>query len=148
MSAHAQLEASFFPPLYLQRRIWVLDILCREQVTEIVDIGCGEGQLLAVLCQPAPSLPHPDASTSPSHRCPSNALEPDDLDLSLTPYHGVLSDLSSCVMPQNGPCSTGGIGEPGMPWAHQAWPKRVRILVSVTYNPILTTIASSSPYVL
>ncbi|KAG1737302.1 hypothetical protein EDB19DRAFT_1718487 [Suillus lakei] len=51
MSGEAELRVTFFPPLYLQRRIWV---------TEIVDIGCGEGQLLAVLCQPAPSLPSPD----------------------------------------------------------------------------------------
>lgn len=34
----------------------MLDILRREGVSEIVDIGCGEGELLATLCQPAPWL--------------------------------------------------------------------------------------------
>ncbi|KAL4072715.1 hypothetical protein V8B97DRAFT_2023458 [Scleroderma yunnanense] len=50
------LKVSFFPPLHHQRRIWVLDTLRRERITEIVDIGCGEGGLLAALCQPAPWL--------------------------------------------------------------------------------------------
>lgn len=52
----ADLNISFFPPLHQQRRSWVLDILRREGVSEIVDIGCGEGELLATLCQPAPWL--------------------------------------------------------------------------------------------
>ncbi|KAG6331611.1 hypothetical protein ID866_7475 [Astraeus odoratus] len=51
-----ELKVSFFPPLYQQRRIWVLDILRRERITEVVDIGCGHGELLAALCQPAPWL--------------------------------------------------------------------------------------------
>ncbi|KAI6123564.1 hypothetical protein EDD16DRAFT_1546743 [Pisolithus croceorrhizus] len=52
----AELTISFFPPLHQQRRTWVLDTLRREGVSEIVDIGCGEGKLLATLCQPAPWL--------------------------------------------------------------------------------------------
>ncbi|KAI6108042.1 hypothetical protein F5141DRAFT_1120312 [Pisolithus sp. B1] len=52
----ADLIISFFPPLHQQRRTWVLDTLRREGVSEIVDIGCGEGELLATLCQPAPWL--------------------------------------------------------------------------------------------
>ncbi|KIJ66945.1 hypothetical protein HYDPIDRAFT_128429, partial [Hydnomerulius pinastri MD-312] len=50
------LKVTFFPPLYHQRRIWILDILRREHVTEVVDVGCGEGALLSTLCQPAPWL--------------------------------------------------------------------------------------------
>ncbi|KAI6042580.1 hypothetical protein EDC04DRAFT_2658985 [Pisolithus marmoratus] len=50
------LKLSFFPPLHQQRRMWVLDTLRREGVSEIVDIGCGEGELLTTLCQPAPWL--------------------------------------------------------------------------------------------
>ncbi|KAH7884415.1 hypothetical protein F5I97DRAFT_1450870 [Phlebopus sp. FC_14] len=50
------LRVTFFPPLHHQRRIWVLDILRRERVTEVIDIGCSEGALLASLCQPAPWL--------------------------------------------------------------------------------------------
>ncbi|KAG1744045.1 uncharacterized protein EDB91DRAFT_208253 [Suillus paluster] len=94
MSEDAQLRVTFFPPLYLQRRIWVLDILRREQVTEIVDIGCGEGQLLAVLCQPAPSLspPSPGVLVSPSDAT-SSALEESDLDLHPTRIAGL--DISS-----------------------------------------------------
>lgn len=29
------LKVTFFPPLYHQRRIWILDILRREQLTEV-----------------------------------------------------------------------------------------------------------------
>ncbi|KAG2067475.1 hypothetical protein BDR04DRAFT_1105001 [Suillus decipiens] len=94
MGGEAELRVTFFPPLYLQRRIWVLDILRREQVTEIVDIGCGEGQLLAVLCQPASSLPPPDPGVLAS---PSDAtltvLEVGDLDLHPTRIAGL--DISS-----------------------------------------------------
>ncbi|KAG0694920.1 hypothetical protein DFH29DRAFT_957734 [Suillus ampliporus] len=94
MNGDVQLRVTFFPPLYLQRRIWVLDILRREQVTEIVDIGCGEGQLLAVLCQPAPSLspPGPGVLVSTSDAI-SSALELDDLDLHPVRIAGL--DISS-----------------------------------------------------
>jgi SAM-dependent methyltransferase len=52
----------FFPPLFEQRRAWILDVLrgARPRVSSILDIGCGEGTLLAVLCQPAECLPLPD----------------------------------------------------------------------------------------
>ncbi|KAG6374372.1 hypothetical protein JVT61DRAFT_4407 [Boletus reticuloceps] len=50
------LRVTFFPPLHHQRRMWILDTLRRERLTEIVDIGCGEGAFLATLCQPTPWL--------------------------------------------------------------------------------------------
>lgn len=53
---------------------------------QIVDIGCGEGQLLAVLCQPAPSLPPPNP-TSPTDTAPP--LEDADLDLHPTHISGL-----------------------------------------------------------
>ncbi|KAG9315016.1 hypothetical protein JVU11DRAFT_4127 [Chiua virens] len=49
-------KVTFFPPLHHQRRIWILDILRRERLVEVLDIGCGEGALLTTLCQPAPWL--------------------------------------------------------------------------------------------
>ncbi|KAF9243433.1 hypothetical protein BU15DRAFT_43071 [Melanogaster broomeanus] len=55
-SATVDLKVTFFPPLYEQRRIWLLEILRRERITAILDVGCGEGSLLASLCQPAPWL--------------------------------------------------------------------------------------------
>lgn len=79
-SDRESLSVTFFPPLHHQRRMWILDVLRRERLTEvrtiqfgrmllissmgaitdtitqIVDIGCGEGALLATLCQPAPWL--------------------------------------------------------------------------------------------
>ncbi|KAF9466620.1 hypothetical protein BDZ94DRAFT_1127426, partial [Collybia nuda] len=54
-----ELNVTFYPPLYLQRRMWVLENLRAEGVTKVLDVGCGEGQLLAVLCQPAPWLTPP-----------------------------------------------------------------------------------------
>ncbi|KAL1696878.1 hypothetical protein GGG16DRAFT_84447 [Schizophyllum commune] len=57
------MRVTFIPPLFLQRRVWILDILRNEKVTEVLDVGCGEGSLLSTLCQPAPWLDPPDART-------------------------------------------------------------------------------------
>lgn len=57
---------NFYPPLFLQRRIWILDILRRENIVDVLDVGCGEGQLLGVLSQPAPWLAPPPAPLAPS----------------------------------------------------------------------------------
>ena len=48
-------QVYFYPPLYEQRRAWILDVLRSERprISSILDIGCGEGTLLSVLCQPA-----------------------------------------------------------------------------------------------
>ncbi|KAG6830868.1 hypothetical protein H0H92_014233 [Tricholoma furcatifolium] len=78
-----ELKVTFYPQLYLQRRIWILDVMRAEKVTrvrnliaaaaicieliaeQVLDIGCGEGQLLSVLCQPAPWLLPPPAHILP-----------------------------------------------------------------------------------
>ncbi|KAJ7707425.1 hypothetical protein B0H17DRAFT_517831 [Mycena rosella] len=61
-------QVTFYPPLFLQRRIWILDILRRESIVDVLDVGCGEGQLLSVLAQPAPWLAPPPASLFPEPR--------------------------------------------------------------------------------
>ncbi|KAJ7170898.1 hypothetical protein C8R43DRAFT_854793, partial [Mycena crocata] len=67
-------QVTFYPPLFLQRRIWILDILRRESIVDVLDIGCGEGQLLSVLAQPAPWLAPPPASIIPG-RDPAKNVE-------------------------------------------------------------------------
>ncbi|KIY65163.1 hypothetical protein CYLTODRAFT_379837 [Cylindrobasidium torrendii FP15055 ss-10] len=54
-----ELVVTFFPPLYLQRKIWVLDVLRRDGFDSVVEIGCGEGELASALVQPAPWLSPP-----------------------------------------------------------------------------------------
>ncbi|KAI0649386.1 hypothetical protein C8Q79DRAFT_999170 [Trametes meyenii] len=61
-----ELSVTFRPELYLQRRGWVLDIMRREGITEVLDIGCGEGELLSCLCNPAPWLGPPPPEVLPA----------------------------------------------------------------------------------
>lgn len=77
-----ELDVTFSPQLFLQRRMWILDVLRREKVTdvrlvccftlpllirlEVVDIGCGEGSLLNALVQPSPWLDKPPDNVLPS----------------------------------------------------------------------------------
>ncbi|KAG6857401.1 hypothetical protein H0H87_004763 [Tephrocybe sp. NHM501043] len=77
-----ELKVTFYPQLYLQRRIWVLDVMRAEKITELLDIGCGEGQLLAVLCNPAPWLSPPPLHILPPFQ--ENPCSPQDLPLSPT----------------------------------------------------------------
>ncbi|GJE94781.1 hypothetical protein PsYK624_109540 [Phanerochaete sordida] len=49
-----ELSVSFVPALFLQRRGWVFDQMRRAGVTQVIDIGCGEGETVACLCNPAP----------------------------------------------------------------------------------------------
>ncbi|KAI0058676.1 hypothetical protein BV25DRAFT_1763778, partial [Artomyces pyxidatus] len=77
----------FVPPLHEQRRAWVLDILRREAITSVLDIGCGEGQLLQCLCHPAPWLRHD----------PNNKVDPipDKFEFThIYSLHGL--DISAC----------------------------------------------------
>ncbi|KAF8525787.1 hypothetical protein BU17DRAFT_41023 [Hysterangium stoloniferum] len=53
------LTVTFNPPLYLQRQAWILDIFRRESVHSVLDIGCGEGNLLRCLVEPARTRPPP-----------------------------------------------------------------------------------------
>lgn len=47
----------FSPSLQMQRIEWALDVLRREGVKSVLDVGCGEGDLLRVLCEPAATVP-------------------------------------------------------------------------------------------
>ncbi|TFK74176.1 hypothetical protein BDN72DRAFT_833905 [Pluteus cervinus] len=71
-----ELTVTFNPPLFIQRRIWVLDILRAENITKVLDVGCGEGQLLSVLCQPAPWLAPPPPAILPHNPSLSPTLPP------------------------------------------------------------------------
>ncbi|KAH8100047.1 hypothetical protein BXZ70DRAFT_1000564 [Cristinia sonorae] len=65
LNEETELPVIFYPPLYLERRGWVLDILRRESITQVLDVGCGEGELLGCLCNPAPWLTPPPPSVLP-----------------------------------------------------------------------------------
>lgn len=43
----------FTPSLAEQRISWALDILRKEEARSVLDVGCGEGALLKILCRPA-----------------------------------------------------------------------------------------------
>ncbi|KAF9651441.1 hypothetical protein BDM02DRAFT_3110493 [Thelephora ganbajun] len=58
------MSVTFFPPLFEQRQMWVLDILREENVKAVLDVGCGEGSLLTALCNPAPWLATPDQDST------------------------------------------------------------------------------------
>ncbi|KIM84337.1 hypothetical protein PILCRDRAFT_27688, partial [Piloderma croceum F 1598] len=89
-SEQGHLKVTFFPPLYLQRRIWVLNVLRREDITSVVDIGCGEGELLACLAQPAPWLRPPPQSI----RSKSTSWDADDsLPRPLDPNQSEIANL-------------------------------------------------------
>ncbi|KAM5531015.1 hypothetical protein V8D89_015342 [Ganoderma adspersum] len=69
-----ELPVTFHPALYLQRRGWVLDVMRRENITQVLDIGCGEGELLSCLCNPARWLaPPPPDALSPDPAASSEA---------------------------------------------------------------------------
>ncbi|KAK8854967.1 hypothetical protein IAR55_003707 [Kwoniella newhampshirensis] len=61
---------TFTPELWMQRRHWALEILRREAVRSVLDIGCGPGSLLETLVIPPstvsepPLRSHPDAGGS------------------------------------------------------------------------------------
>ncbi|KAE9390107.1 hypothetical protein BT96DRAFT_926125 [Gymnopus androsaceus JB14] len=57
-----ELNVTFFPPLFLQRRIWILNVLRQESIIEVLDAGCGEGTLLSVLSVPSQWLEAPPQS--------------------------------------------------------------------------------------
>lgn len=71
-----ELRVTFSPELYLQRRIWILDTLRRENITQILDAGCGEGELLSPLVQAAPWLDSPPADRLPPQAPDSPVISP------------------------------------------------------------------------
>ncbi|KAG8906332.1 hypothetical protein FRB99_007112 [Tulasnella sp. 403] len=58
------LQVTFTPQLWLQRRTWVLNQLRKEKSTSVIDLGCGEGSLLAVLVEPATCFPDPNPKST------------------------------------------------------------------------------------
>ncbi|KAH9838573.1 uncharacterized protein C8Q71DRAFT_751899 [Rhodofomes roseus] len=92
-----ELTVTFQPPLFLQRRGWVFDVLRREGVREILDVGCGEGSLISCACNPAPWLPPPLPSileTFATTRAESSATASSIND------HGTLTEASSHLLPE------------------------------------------------
>ncbi|KIO34670.1 hypothetical protein M407DRAFT_209954 [Tulasnella calospora MUT 4182] len=59
-------NVTFNPALWLQRRTWVLNQLREHRATSVIDLGCGEGSLLSVLCQPASTIPPKPDDTTPN----------------------------------------------------------------------------------
>ncbi|KAF8800824.1 hypothetical protein BYT27DRAFT_7199270 [Phlegmacium glaucopus] len=97
--ASQELKVTFYPELFLQRRIWILNILRKENITKVLDVGCGEGQLLTVLSQPAPWLTPPPISvlapfetkSSPNESIPPTPTYNDDEipNLHISELHGL-----------------------------------------------------------
>ena len=73
--ASQEFSVTFQPPLFLQRRGWAFDIMRRERVRQVLDVGCGEGELLGCLCNPAPWL----APLPPSSESTTDEEEPHDV---------------------------------------------------------------------
>ncbi|KZS92462.1 hypothetical protein SISNIDRAFT_442254 [Sistotremastrum niveocremeum HHB9708] len=52
------LPVTFSPPLFLQRQAWLIRTIRQESPSSLLDIGCGEGALLACLSLPSSTLPY------------------------------------------------------------------------------------------
>ncbi|KZT02600.1 uncharacterized protein LAESUDRAFT_716802 [Laetiporus sulphureus 93-53] len=95
---HDELTVTFYPPLHLQRRAWVLDVLRRERVHMVLDVGCGEGELISCLCNPAPWLPPPSLTVPDSlstSGIPGDILSLPLTDINLHPAKVVGLDISA-----------------------------------------------------
>ncbi|OCF57476.1 hypothetical protein L486_04934 [Kwoniella mangroviensis CBS 10435] len=55
---------TFTPELWMQRRHWALDVLRKEGVRSILDIGCGPGSLLETLVVPPTTIYEPPILSS------------------------------------------------------------------------------------
>ncbi|CDZ96561.1 Uncharacterized conserved protein HEN1/CORYMBOSA2 [Phaffia rhodozyma] len=76
----------FNPPLILVRQRWILEKLRKESVTSVLDIGCGEGNLLQALSFPAPTIPEPCIRED---TCSSEEDEPEPPSLHLKKIAGL-----------------------------------------------------------
>ncbi|GAA5837738.1 hypothetical protein JCM11251_002310 [Rhodosporidiobolus azoricus] len=69
----------FFPPLWLQRRTAIAELLKAERVKTLADLGCGHGALLSLLALPAyhaddfPLPPSSYSASNPTVTPPSSA---------------------------------------------------------------------------
>ena len=52
MAEDGSLPVTFSPQLSLQRQGAILDVLRRERVSQVLDVGCGDGALLSCLSEP------------------------------------------------------------------------------------------------
>ncbi|WWC71781.1 uncharacterized protein I206_105740 [Kwoniella pini CBS 10737] len=57
---------SFTPELWMQRRHWALEVLRKEYVRSVLDIGCGPGSLLETLVVPPTTIKEPPILPSQS----------------------------------------------------------------------------------
>ncbi|KAF8699149.1 O-methyltransferase, partial [Rhizoctonia solani] len=62
--APEDLVVRFMPPLSHERQRWILETLRQHRARSVLDIGCGEGSLLGVLCKSASGVPN-DSSLEP-----------------------------------------------------------------------------------
>ncbi|KAJ1835373.1 hypothetical protein LPJ63_001189 [Coemansia sp. RSA 2711] len=53
------MKPRFHPPLWEQRRICIAQTLYQQRAQSVVDVGCGEGNVLAFLASPGPNNEHP-----------------------------------------------------------------------------------------
>ncbi|KEP53059.1 small RNA 2'-O-methyltransferase [Rhizoctonia solani 123E] len=60
--APQDLVVRFMPPLAHERQRWILETLRLHRARSVLDIGCGEGDLLNVLCKPAATIPNDNSS--------------------------------------------------------------------------------------
>jgi hypothetical protein len=64
----------FTPSLAEQRIAWVLQVLRKENVRSVLDVGCGEGELLRILSRPSSTIPEEpilDPGSSSSNSTPT-----------------------------------------------------------------------------
>ncbi|OBZ72388.1 Small RNA 2'-O-methyltransferase [Grifola frondosa] len=60
-----ELTVTFQPPLSLDRQWWVLDVMRKENVVDLLDVGCGCGRLVHCLCFPTWRLSPPPPAEWP-----------------------------------------------------------------------------------
>ncbi|RXK38257.1 hypothetical protein M231_04429 [Tremella mesenterica] len=59
VEAEKEVGVTFTPELWLQRRSWAMDVLRKENIRSVLDIGCGPGALLELLVKPPSTINEP-----------------------------------------------------------------------------------------